>query len=263
MKLGTLAAAAAAVLIVAAMLAAPAAAGGWAVVTLDELPPPAVAGQPIHLGFMVRQHGQTPWEYDTVLVRATLAGGSLTVVEHATETLGEPGHYEAELTLLEPGRWDWVIESGLGPGAQPMPPLLVTLHPILLTAGGQDGLRAASAARLHGAAHAAYAAQQARLAAQPGAESPAEVGQALFLAKGCIICHPHAAVAEQRASFAGFAIGPELTQLKADPTFLHAWLKDPSAVKPGTFMPTLGLSDPEIDSLIAFLSENEEGTAQR
>jgi len=34
-------------------------AGGWAVITLDDLPDHAVAGKPIKLVFVVRQHGRT------------------------------------------------------------------------------------------------------------------------------------------------------------------------------------------------------------
>ena len=34
---------------------------------------------------------------------------------------------------------------------------------------------------------------------------------------------------------------------------LKKWLKDPPAVKPGTVMPNLNLSQSEIDSLVAFL----------
>src|SRR6185295_2134730 len=41
-------------------LAAPVFAGGWSVVTLDTLPREVRAGQTLHLGFMVRQHGIEP-----------------------------------------------------------------------------------------------------------------------------------------------------------------------------------------------------------
>ena len=34
--------------------------GGWAVVTVDDLPDYVVAGQPVRLSFVVRQHGMTP-----------------------------------------------------------------------------------------------------------------------------------------------------------------------------------------------------------
>ena len=34
---------------------------------------------------------------------------------------------------------------------------------------------------------------------------------------------------------------------------LRKWLKDPSAMKPGTLMPNQNLTDSEIDALIAFL----------
>lgn len=41
--------------------------------------------------------------------------------------------------------------------------------------------------------------------------------------------------------------------VRRDAVFLRRWLSDPSAVKPGTDMPTLGLQPAEIDALIAFL----------
>jgi len=52
--------------VVAALLAlaAPALAGGWAVITLDSLPKEVRAGQPLHLGFVIRQHGRTPVNTD-------------------------------------------------------------------------------------------------------------------------------------------------------------------------------------------------------
>jgi cytochrome c2 len=89
----------------------------------------------------------------------------------------------------------------------------------------------------------------------PAGSSEAEIayGKALFLAKGCATCHRHAAV-----SGSGFQLEPgefpDLTTYRWNADYLRSWLKDPAAVKPGTYMPTLGLKPDEIEALIAFLS---------
>jgi cytochrome c2 len=91
------------------------------------------------------------------------------------------------------------------------------------------------------------------------ASRPPEVehGQALFLAKGCVICHAHASVSEARRTFGDWRIGPDLSKLSAKPEYLQAWLKDPRAVKPATEMPDLKLKPAEIDALAAFLTQGQ------
>jgi cytochrome c oxidase subunit 2 len=82
-------------------------------------------------------------------------------------------------------------------------------------------------------------------------------GRALFIAKGCIVCHRHAAVDTERqrfgSQFVQFAIGPDLPTLATDPQLLQAWLKNPPSLKPGTDMPNLKLNQAEIEALTAFL----------
>jgi len=80
-------------------------------------------------------------------------------------------------------------------------------------------------------------------------EDPAAFGRALFQAKGCVGCHQHNSVNPG----SGIGIGPVLSGRSYDPDFLRSWLKDPAAVRPGTQMPNLRLSEPEIEALIAFL----------
>lgn len=99
-------------------------AGGWAVATLDTLPNSAVAGQPLEVGFMIRQHGQTPWNYDNVKVVAQREeDGDTFAVDARPE--GAAGHYAATLNFPTSGTWRWGIETGLYPERQPMPPLVV------------------------------------------------------------------------------------------------------------------------------------------
>jgi len=83
------------------------------------------------------------------------------------------------------------------------------------------------------------------------ATADAAYGKAMFLAKGCATCHHHAALAGSGALGEGV---PDLTTYRWNAEFLRSWLKDPAAVKPGTYMPTLNLKQDEIEALIAFLS---------
>jgi mono/diheme cytochrome c family protein len=81
-------------------------------------------------------------------------------------------------------------------------------------------------------------------------------GRALFLAKGCIVCHHHDDLAVIRREMGAFDFDnvPNLTHLKIDRDYLRRWLRNPRALKPTTEMPNLNLSDPEIEALVAFLT---------
>lgn len=83
--------------------------------------------------------------------------------------------------------------------------------------------------------------------------SQVELGRDLFIAKGCMMCHSHNETNKIREF--GVDMGPDLTNLTASPEYLRVWLKDPSAAKSTAQMPTLGLSDSEIDALIAFIND--------
>ncbi len=49
-------------------------------------------------------------------------------------------------------------------------------------------------------------------------------------------------------------VGPDLTGYRNTTAFLQRWLADPPAVRPGTEMPKLDLSEDEIADLIEFLN---------
>ena len=272
-------------------------AGGWAVITLDQLPAQVIAGQPLTIGFMVRQHGHTPWVNDNVSVSAKQADTGESFVVRATPE-GDSGHYAATLNFPHSGTWNWSISSNLYPPQQPMPALNVlpasaaghssasAVPPISLPAAiGLIGLVVSvgagliwlrtrtrpalavtvSVAVISLAAVALTAGQASASIAQPinsGAQSaalsPAELGKELFVAKGCIVCHQHDALYDVKNQI-GFSYdgAPNLTDIKIDPDYLHRWLKDPAAIKPDTFMPTLGLNDREIDALVAFLTKSQ------
>lgn len=76
-------------------------------------------------------------------------------------------------------------------------------------------------------------------------------GRALFLAKGCAMCHRHEGAGDETGVV---GIGPNLTHYAPDRTFVRAWLRDPQAVRPTTTMPNLELDEDEIEALIAFLA---------
>jgi hypothetical protein len=96
------------VLAVSMLLASPALAGGWAVVTLDTLPQDVRAGQALRLGFMVRQHGQTPINSVEPLLLATNkdSGEKLQI---SGKQAGAVGHFEVDVTFPSTGTWEWQI----------------------------------------------------------------------------------------------------------------------------------------------------------
>src|SRR5690348_7331412 len=115
------------IIIVTALVAlsvAPAFAGGWAVVTLDHLPTEVVAGEPLTIGFMVRQHGNNPLAGLNASVGIQKDGSRDVQWVSAVEDL-EPGHYSATLNFPSTGTWHWIIGSGFWPEGQPMPDLIV------------------------------------------------------------------------------------------------------------------------------------------
>jgi cytochrome c2 len=111
----------------------------------------------------------------------------------------------------------------------------------------------------HAATPGAQPPASAAAASAPAAVSEADIayGRALFLAKGCATCHHHAAVANSGAGPGGEF--PDLTTYRWNADYLRAWLRDPAAVKPNTYMPNLGLRKDEIEALIAFLSVSGKG----
>lgn len=88
-----------------------------------------------------------------------------------------------------------------------------------------------------------------------------KMGEELFTSKICMTCH-----AISGTNFAG-AIGPSLSNFGSRATLaagtlpntkegLHAWLKDPTVVKPGSLMPNLNLTEEEIAALTAYLQHS-------
>lgn len=267
------------------LLASPAMAGGWAVITLDELSGEIVAGEPFEIGFTVRQHGVTPLDGLTPIVSARQPGSSVT---EQAQAQGKTGHYVATLSFPQGGEWEWSIQAFAV--NQPMPPLNVmeasgiaqseTQNPIpanlSLLAGslGLAGLAAGlfvalrrkvrwaialilaglivSAGSIVSAAEQPAAEPEAKVLAADPSLSPFELGRRLFIAKGCVVCHAHSETNKVREF--GVDSGPDLTNFVASPEYLRMWLGDPRSVKSTAQMPILGLSDTEIEALIAFIN---------
>ena len=86
----------------------------------------------------------------------------------------------------------------------------------------------------------------------------ASVGRHIFETTACINCHTVAGtVADGR-------FGPDLTHLMSrdtiaagaapnNPETLRRWIQSPDAIKPGSLMPAMQLSDRDLDALTAYL----------
>ena len=83
-------------------------------------------------------------------------------------------------------------------------------------------------------------------------------GQRIFERTACINCHAVAGTA------ANGRFGPDLTHLmsrdtiaagaaKNTPEQLRLWIRNPDAIKPGSKMPAMGLSDTDLDAVTAYL----------
>lgn len=92
--------------------------------------------------------------------------------------------------------------------------------------------------------------------------APTQAGLDIFLAEGCAECHAI------RGTDAAGNLGPDLTHLASRLTLgagsvsnnrgnLAGWIADPHGIKPGSLMPTSGLSGQALQSLVAYLESLE------
>jgi cytochrome c oxidase subunit 2 len=83
-------------------------------------------------------------------------------------------------------------------------------------------------------------------------------GRKIFERTACINCHTVAGTA------ANGRFGPDLTHLMSrdtiasgaaqnTPANLRRWIQDPNTIKPGSKMPAMGLSDPELDAVTRYM----------
>ena len=85
--------------------------------------------------------------------------------------------------------------------------------------------------------------------------SQVQLGEQLFVAKGCIICHVNTKVTDYHEySTIGLEGATNLSNFSAHPDVLRMRLKDPTSVKSDTQMPNLDLTEAEIEALVAFIN---------
>jgi cytochrome c oxidase subunit 2 len=103
---------------------------------------------------------------------------------------------------------------------------------------------------------------RAQASAAPPAEPLAAAGQQVFLTKACVMCH------RISGTDAGGVTGPDLTHVAGRATLaagtlpngpggLAAWIADPQGIKPGTSMPRVPLTGPELNAVVAYLETLE------
>ena len=98
-----------------------------------------------------------------------------------------------------------------------------------------------------------------RLTPAPNMGGNAQNGRQLFTAKGCTGCHQIPGV-PAKPSLTGpllnnMALRPTIAgeQIQNTPENMAKWIQNPPALKPGTAMPALGLTDQEAQDLAAFV----------
>ena len=85
--------------------------------------------------------------------------------------------------------------------------------------------------------------------------SQVELGQQLFVAKGCITCHANTRVPDYQDYWTiEYENATNLSNFSAHPDVLRMRLKDPTSVKSDTKMPNLDLTEVEIEALVAFIN---------
>ena len=205
-------------ILLSAVIAVPAgyaAFGGWAVVTVENPPERLTVGVPYTLEYSVRQHGR---DLLPGLEGKLEARAGAQVIRADAKPLSV-GKYSVVLTVPSAGSWAITIHSGFNQSR-------VVLKPISAAAAG----------------------------APIAAMSEPERGEALFNAKGCVVCHVEMKV-----------IPVDVRTSKYDEKFVRQLLADPAAMpkrhKAGVEMPNLNLKPGEIAALAAYLAgPNTPGT---
>ena len=269
-------------------------AGGWAVITLDELPSGVVAGEPLTIGFTVLQHGRTPMTDLEPTVTASLAKGKPITffaapaekpgTYTATLTFPEEGNWDWSIqafTMDQKMPALNVTSQSAATTSQPAatssalsssPLLIVGMLTLGISVVGfvsafryknRFTLGLTIACLLIGVASLiAASASPAKVEAQSSSEmlkgsslSQTDLGEQLFVAKGCITCHVNTKVTDSRDYLTiGFGGATNLSKFSAHPDVLRMRLKDPTSVKSDTQMPNLELTEIEIEALVAFIN---------
>lgn len=193
-------------------------AGGWAVVSVQDLPDYAVAGQPLTLKYTVRQHGTHLLDQ----LRGSVSARSGSAKVDVDAKWAGTGTYMATLTLPNAGDWALTIESGFGRSR-------VASIPIRALEPGTRTLPVMTAD---------------------------ERGRRLFVAKGCVTCHTHsdskAEFDDMAPELTGKKFAPSyLAEFLSNPSIKPPTVKD-------RWMPNLNLKQPEITALVAFINSDRK-----
>lgn len=86
------------------------AAGGWATVQLSSLPTGTKAGDTWKAELLVLQHGRTPLEGVSPVIR--IRSGDGVSDEFPARPTGEPGRYAVDVVFPAAGTWQWEIWDG-------------------------------------------------------------------------------------------------------------------------------------------------------
>ena len=198
--------------------------GGWAVITVEDLPEHLVAGKPVELTFLVRQHGMTLMSG----LRPTVFAKSGKAEVQASAIPGKKfGSYSSTLVVPTTGDWTITIASGFLNNN-------VTLAP--LAAIGAS--------------------------ATPRVMAAADRGRQLYIAKGCTTCHVHGAVEGSGKVKTGPELTPKryqaeyLAKLLDDPSIA----KTPGQMNT---MPKLELKPTEVTALAAFINADRQISAKQ
>lgn len=196
-------------------------AGGWAVVSVQDLPEYAVAGQPLTLTYAVRQHGDELLGGLKGSVAAQAGNARVTVAAKPTT---QTGYYAAALTMPNAGDWTLTIESGFwGKSKSKLVPIKV------IEAGARP----------------------------PAPMTTEERGRRLFVAKGCVTCHTHtdskSEIGDGAPELTAKKFAPTyLAEFLANPKI------KPPAQPRGWQMPNFGLKESEIAALVAFINSDRK-----
>lgn len=212
--------------------------GGWAVVTVMKIPDAWIAGKPLQLTWIVRQHGITQLEGLRPVLEARAGSRRVTGTTWPVEGDGKKG-YRGAITFPEPGQSQVTIYSGFGRSRGVLLPLRVVDSVTTVRGNVEDHLK--------------------KIGIQPLSEP--ERGRRMFAAMGCVTCHTHRDV-PITGDLSDF--GPDLTSRRFPADYLARFLTNP-AIKPSTNgkrMPNLGLKDKDIAPLIAFINAERRVTSR-
>lgn len=209
-------------------LAADSLMGGWAISTVENPPDALEVGAPYRFQFVVRGHGVAPLSGLEPTLELRQGSGTATRVR-AIPGSGA-GRYQAEIVAREAGPLTVVLRSGFGDSK-------LTLLPIAVVARG---------------------------AARPAMSAP-DRGRHYFVASGCVTCHLNGDIPESDPGNRKLTFAPDLTGRQLDAGYVRQRITDPASlprIGTGGPMPALGLSQPVVDAIVAFLSAPKQAASR-